>query len=162
MKRFVFSCLVGTLLVVGCSGAERADAEKLEKQATSESRREGLEVKLIDKGTLQRVVNEDGVVAIVRVTKAEVMRAGTRAESVSIDVEVKQRIHGNLPDVVEIRRYTSNSDIVLQVGRHYAVALEEVTRYAPALQLSGFVPVADDVIDSSAEAHRVAIEKLLR
>src|SRR6266581_7045699 len=103
------------LLMAACSGTNRTQQHGAGAPASQDAEvlMQQRPVRLIDRPTLQAVVHSGGAVGVVRVIKAEILRAGTRSETASIDAEVLERVYGELSDTVNIRRYTSRGDVVL-------------------------------------------------
>lgn len=100
---------------------------------------------------------EEGVVALVKVTRAALQNPGTRSESVQIDAEIVTSIRGASPKPLVMRRFTSKGDPVLETGKQYVVAAVPDQR-SEAMQLIGFVPVPPGQEQAAVEAHRGAIE----
>ena len=112
----------------------------------------------IDAETLQEAA-DDGVIALVRATKAEISNPGTRSESVRVEAEIVSSLRGPTPRPLVLRRYTSGGDTVLTPGRHYIVAAITDARFAPAMQVTGLVPVAEGQQDPAVAAHRAILER---
>jgi len=119
------------------------------------------QIKVIGDNELRTCLESGGAVALVRVETAEVTHPGTRSEMVTIGTSVKQSIHGEAGEKVELRRYTKDGDTVLTIGKSYVVAGGKSTRWAPAYALVGFIEVSPRDEQESVEAHKKAVERLL-
>jgi len=83
---------------------------------------------------------EEGVVALVRVTRATLEHPGTRSESVQITAETVTPLRGTPAKPLLMRRFTSKGDTVLEQGKQYMVAAVPDQR-SEAIQLIGFALV---------------------
>lgn len=117
-------------------------------------------IKTIDPTQLKECLNNNGIIALVFVKRADVLLIGTRSEWVDISVMVEQEVHGSLSGEVQLRRYTSGGDTVLQKGKRYIVAITPVTRFAPRLSLEGFVEVPDGMEADYIDSHRRAVKEI--
>lgn len=166
-------CLIGLLLCVAwlasCSRGGEAGGqagptrpEPQESGVTAGAETMDQQVKVIADAELRNCLESDGVVVLVRVEATEIRHPGTRSEMVMIHTVVKQSIHGEVGEKVELRRYTSRGDTVLTIGKNYVVAGGKSARWAPAYALAGFVEVSSGDEQESVEAHKKAVEMLLR
>lgn len=101
---------------------------------------------------------EEGVVALVRVTRAALQHAGTRSETAQIDLEIVTSLRGPSPKPLVVRRFTSKGDTLMETGKLYMVAAVPDQRTEDALQLIGFVPVAAGQEGAAVESHRAALD----
>ena len=115
---------------------------------------------VLDKETLATVVENEGVVLLVRGRTASITQSGTRSESVDITAEVLEVIHGKMGQNISLRRYTGKGDVVIESGKLYVVAAIPNARFGTALQLIGEVATDDSARSTLVEAHRTAIKAL--
>ena len=145
-------------LVVGCTCASsRVSSSSVPEPETATM---DPSVETIARSDLKTCLEEAGQVALVAVETAEVLRAGTRGEQAVITVRVETLVYGTLEAAVQLTRYTSGQDKLLQPGRRYMVAVTDVPRFAPRLLLGGFVEVPAGEEAASVEAHRLLITDL--
>ena len=165
MRGCLTSLLVCVAWLASCSrGGEAGGQAGLTRQGPQENgvapeaQAMDQQLEVITDAELRSCLESDGVVVLVLVESTEIVHPGTRSEMVTIHAGVKQTIHGEVGEKIELRRYTSNGDTVLTIGRNYVVAGGRSTRWSPAYALTGFVEVSPGDEQDSAEAHKQAIE----
>ena len=114
----------------------------------------------ISRADMQACLEDSGQVALVRVTQARVVGAGTRSERAAIDAVVENMLYGGLPEQVELGRYTSGGDALMEDGRRYIVAVNAVSVFPADYLITGFAAVPDGQVEEALEAHRHLIAEL--
>jgi hypothetical protein len=113
---------------------------------------------MLSKKTLRACRDPGVVIALVRVTKAEIDNPGTRSEMAVLDLAVERPICGEAPPSLSAWRYTSRGNTVLQEGRRYvAVCARGV---GPVdYGLGDFVPVPEGKETEIVDAHLAAVKR---
>ena len=105
----------------------------------------------------------NGAIAVITVFSTEIELPGTRSQRTRITAKLVRTLHGTTGAdgaTVQLVRYSSGNDTILQPGKSYVVAALALPRWAPALELVDFVPV--DPADAAAvEANAAAVKKAL-
>lgn len=145
--------------MIGCTCASSSGSSE-STPASATDNMETPSIETIARSEVKACLDEGGHVALVSVTKATVIRPGTRGEQTNIEVTIEEVIYGTLTETAQLTRYTSGGDLVLQEGHRYMVALTPVPRFMPRLLLGGFVEVPQDQTAAYVEAHRNLIADL--
>ncbi len=116
---------------------------------------------MINPEALRRVIDEQGVLAVVQIKQVQVQLGGTRSEHVEITAETLDTLFGAPRQVLQLRRYTSKGDTLLRLGCEYVVAAVPNPRYGDAMQLEDFVPTSDNQRAESAAQHRALVQSVI-
>ena len=91
--------------------------------------------------TYKAIKSENGVIAIVKVNRAEVRREGTRSEMVSYNIIIENKIYGETHNFDSIARY---GGATLTVGERYLVFLTDSRLFRSSLFVEEFVSLDCD------------------
>lgn len=161
MRTAVWVALAGVVATCSCAtNGQRTDVQAPASSARAGPKDSTMQIPMIDRQTVSRVLKENGVIVVIRVKSAQVLLAGTRSEHANITGEVLEPVLGEPGKTLELRRYTSKGDPLLQAGSEYVVAAVPNARYGTALQLEGFVPTNDQSREQAAAEHRKLVESL--